>query len=429
MRNRSNYGVVGNKVTPLLAGGVYTTVDHQLLKSVNNWTREPDAPTSVLAASPGHQSVQVSFYPPSFEGGSPITQYTVTSSPGNITAIGNSSPITVTGLTNGTPYTFTVTATNQYGTSSSSVSSNTATPGVFVEINGTVYDMGASPISLSASGYYTFRPSATCNCLVQLWGAGGAAGSGNTGAPQPAGAGGYTEGIIQLTSNTTYVILVGAGGVRGTTTPTYSFPDGGGSTYTNAGSGGGSTRFGPYIQGSFNLNNASSDYNNTSAVYYLIAGGGGGTSNYTSSGTAAGYGGGTSGAAGGSYYTADTVNSPGGGATQSSGGGGGSGGRLGAGSAGGKYAGGTGTGSGGGGGYYGGGGSSGNYSTGGGGSGYIHTNVISGAFYTASPGSGSNYIAPNPRSNIPTSTTGYGAVPSAGTLLGYAGGARFTLQA
>ena len=40
----------------------------------------------------------------------------------------NVSPITVTGLTNGTPYTFTVTATNDVGTSSPSVSSNSITP-------------------------------------------------------------------------------------------------------------------------------------------------------------------------------------------------------------------------------------------------------------------------------------------------------------
>ncbi len=45
-------------------------------------------------------------------GGSPITEYTVTSSPDGRTGEGSLSPITVLGLTNGTSYTFTVTAKN-----------------------------------------------------------------------------------------------------------------------------------------------------------------------------------------------------------------------------------------------------------------------------------------------------------------------------
>ena len=58
--------------------------------------------------------------PPASNGGSAITDYTVTSSPGSITAQGSASPITVTGLTNGTAYTFTVAATNAAGTGPSS---------------------------------------------------------------------------------------------------------------------------------------------------------------------------------------------------------------------------------------------------------------------------------------------------------------------
>jgi len=53
--------------------------------------------------------------------------FTVTSNPGNYTATGSSSPITVTGLQSDTSYTFTVTATNQYGTSGSSEVSNSIT--------------------------------------------------------------------------------------------------------------------------------------------------------------------------------------------------------------------------------------------------------------------------------------------------------------
>jgi hypothetical protein len=61
-------------------------------------------------------------------GGAEVTSYTVTSSPGGITATGTGSPITVAGLTNGVSYTFTVTATNSIGTGSASAASNAVVP-------------------------------------------------------------------------------------------------------------------------------------------------------------------------------------------------------------------------------------------------------------------------------------------------------------
>ena len=87
----------------------------------------PDAPTGVTATA-GNAQAAVSFTAPASDGGSPITSYTVTSSPGGITAGGSSSPITVTGLTNGAAYTFTVTATNAVGTGPASSPSNSVTP-------------------------------------------------------------------------------------------------------------------------------------------------------------------------------------------------------------------------------------------------------------------------------------------------------------
>ncbi len=87
----------------------------------------PDAPT-IGTATAGNAEASVTFSAPTSNGGSTITEYTVTSNPGGLTGTGSSSPITVTGLTNGIAYTFTVTATNAIGTSASSSASNSATP-------------------------------------------------------------------------------------------------------------------------------------------------------------------------------------------------------------------------------------------------------------------------------------------------------------
>jgi uncharacterized protein (TIGR02145 family) len=85
-------------------------------------------PPTIGTATAGNAQATVTFTAPTSNGGSAITGYTVTSSPGGIIATGSASPITVTGLTNGTAYTFTVTATNANGTSLASSSSNSVTP-------------------------------------------------------------------------------------------------------------------------------------------------------------------------------------------------------------------------------------------------------------------------------------------------------------
>lgn len=87
----------------------------------------PGAPTAVVGTA-GNAQVSVAFTAPASNGGSAITGYIVTSSPGNITATGTASPIVVAGLTNGTSYTFTVRAVNKVGNSNASAASSSVTP-------------------------------------------------------------------------------------------------------------------------------------------------------------------------------------------------------------------------------------------------------------------------------------------------------------
>ena len=91
-------------------------------------TTVPGAPTAVVATA-GDTSAVVSWTAPG-NGGSPITGYTVTSSPGAITVTvgGNQTGATVTGLTNGAAYTFTVLATNAVGNGPQSAASAAITP-------------------------------------------------------------------------------------------------------------------------------------------------------------------------------------------------------------------------------------------------------------------------------------------------------------
>ncbi|MFZ3219640.1 MAG: autotransporter domain-containing protein [Rhodoferax sp.] len=87
----------------------------------------PGAPSSPIGTA-GDTQVSVAFTAPSSNGGSAVTGYTVTASPGGATAAGATSPLVVTGLTNGASYTFTVTATNSAGTGSASTASASVTP-------------------------------------------------------------------------------------------------------------------------------------------------------------------------------------------------------------------------------------------------------------------------------------------------------------
>ena len=117
----------------------------------------PGAPTEVTAKA-GNAQATVNFTPPAADGGSAITSYTVTSSPGDIKATGASSPITVTGLSNGTTYTFTVTATNAIGPGPASSGSNPVTPAASgYSVSGTVAcaGTGVSGVTVNLTGAAT----------------------------------------------------------------------------------------------------------------------------------------------------------------------------------------------------------------------------------------------------------------------------------
>jgi Zn-dependent metalloprotease len=88
----------------------------------------PSAPTSVVA-TPGGARATLSWTAPVRNGGSKITRYTVTVSPGGRTATTTgATKATVTGLTSDTSYTFTVIATNVVGSSPESLPSTAVTP-------------------------------------------------------------------------------------------------------------------------------------------------------------------------------------------------------------------------------------------------------------------------------------------------------------
>lgn len=137
--------------------------------SVTPTATVPGAPT-IGTATTGNALAVVRFTQPASNGGSAITNYTVTSTPGNFTGSGAGSPIAVPGLTNGTAYTFVVRASNAAGAGPASASSNSVTPTVTVAsapVIGSVTLSGAqatvsfnAPASNGGSAILTYT--ATC---------------------------------------------------------------------------------------------------------------------------------------------------------------------------------------------------------------------------------------------------------------------------
>jgi alpha-tubulin suppressor-like RCC1 family protein len=106
----SDVSVVSNAVTPDSSLGA-----------------APDAPINVTAVG-GRRAATVSWNPPINDGLSNIGSYTVTAAPGGHSVTTPDLTATFTDLTVATSYTFTVTATNDIGTSPPSIASNAVIP-------------------------------------------------------------------------------------------------------------------------------------------------------------------------------------------------------------------------------------------------------------------------------------------------------------
>jgi hypothetical protein len=158
---------------------------NQMTADVTSVATVPGAPTDITAL-PGNGRATVTFTAPGFNGGSAVTGYTVTSSPGNLTATGPSSPLIVTGLTAGTSYTFTVRAINAQGSSVESAVSNGVFPNLLPPIIGapssflvksgaavtyTITYTGADNITLTA-GNLTLNKSGNANATAAVSGSG-----------------------------------------------------------------------------------------------------------------------------------------------------------------------------------------------------------------------------------------------------------------
>ena len=133
---------------------------------VNNgtsWTNLTGGPASFAVPSPptnpvataGIAQASIAFTAPVSDGGSAITGYTVTSSPGNFTATGAGSPLVVTGLASNIAYTFTVVVTNAVGNSIPSAASVAVTPyGQVTSTTGRIWmdrNLGDTQVAISST--------------------------------------------------------------------------------------------------------------------------------------------------------------------------------------------------------------------------------------------------------------------------------------
>ena len=327
--------------------GYVTSNGNLYINNSTGWNRinltpgtAPDAPTIGTATETSDTTATVDFTAPTYTGGSTITNYVATSSPGSITGTlsqAGSGTIEVTGLTENTTYTFTVTATNNVGTSLPSEASNSITTVVpqsatasieYLVVGGGAGGGDRHGGGGGAGGYLTasYLPVTAGTSIPVTVGAGGTAGNYESGPTAFGGAG----------SNSTFLSITSFGGGGGGTydaNPTGTFGSGGGGGGNNrtgiagtagqgnsggnganpaGGGGGGAGAVGGNASGSGGAGGVglSSSISGT-ATYY--AGGGGGAGGSVNLGGAGGLGGGGQGAYNEENISAGSVNTGGGG--------------------------------------------------------------------------------------------------------------------
>jgi chitinase len=176
----NNCGVAGSFTLPLSGATNGTITQSTTMVTVPVSNTAPGSPTAVKGVV-GNGYVTVRFTAPKSDGGDPVNGYTVTASPGGMTATGIGSPIIVVGLTNGTAYTFKVTATNPEGTSQASSASAPVTPTGPGFVVATTSLLSATrgqaygPVTLAVSGT---TPSTPPHTTTVAWGQGPATSSG-----------------------------------------------------------------------------------------------------------------------------------------------------------------------------------------------------------------------------------------------------------
>jgi uncharacterized protein (TIGR02145 family) len=208
-------GSFTSNLTALVAGTTYYVRAYATNSAGTAYGNELSFITNTVVGSPsnvtataGNAQATVTFTAPVSNGGSAITEYTVTSTPGGLTKTGASSPLTVTGLTNGTAYTFTVVATNANGNSAPSTASNSVTPAT---VPGTPTIGTASAGNTSASVAFT-APASTGGSVI----------TGYTVTSSPGGFTGIGTAspitVTGLTNGTAYTFTVIATNAKGNST-------------------------------------------------------------------------------------------------------------------------------------------------------------------------------------------------------------------